>query len=185
MIVQQETTTLSPRQPLSGRRAIISGSARRAHESSDGYNKLKVCTVNVGTMRGRSREVVSMLKRRQADICCVQEVRYKNKGSMSIGTEEEKYKLWYSGNEEGTGGVGVLLCQRLVQNVIEVERFSDRCMKIRLVLGRYVYVPQVGRSNEEKDQFRDELEDIISNVPDRDGLIIAGDLNCHIGSNRF
>ena len=40
--------------------------------------KLKVCTVNVGTLKGRSREVVSMLKRRHADLCCVQEVRYKN-----------------------------------------------------------------------------------------------------------
>ena len=150
----------------------------------------KVCTVNVGTMKGRSREVVSMLKRRHADLCCVQEVRYKNGGSTTVGTGDEKYKLWYSGNEEGTGGVGIFLCQDLVQNLIEVVRYSDRCMKLKIVLGKSVYhilsvyAPQVGLSAEEKEAFRDSLEDIISHIPERDGLILAGDLNCHIGNIR-
>ena len=160
MIAQQETTTLSTRQPLSGRRAIISGQARRTHESSDGI-RMKVCTVNVGTLKGRSREVVSMLKRRHADLCCVQEVRYKNGVSTTVGSGDEKYKLWYSGNEEGTGGVGIFLCEDLVQNVIEVVRFSDRCMKIKMVLGKCVYhiisayAPQVGRPAEDKESFRE------------------------------
>ena len=190
MIAQHETTALSTRQPLSGRRVRrISGQARRTHESEAGI-KFKVCTVNVGTMKGRSREVVSMLKRRHADLCCVQEVRYKNGGSTTVGTGDEKYKLWYSGNEEGTGGVGIFLCQDLVQNVIEVVRYSDRCMKIIIVLGKSVYhilsvyAPQVGLSAEEKEAFRDSLEDIISHIPERDGLILAGDLNCHIGNIR-
>jgi exonuclease III len=36
-----------------------------------------MCTVNVGTLVGRSREVVEMLPRRSVDVCCVQEVQYK------------------------------------------------------------------------------------------------------------
>ena len=30
---------------------------------------LRVCTINVGTMKGRSREMVEMLVRRKVDIC--------------------------------------------------------------------------------------------------------------------
>ena len=139
MMVLHYDTALSTRQPLSGTRVQrIPGQARRAHESSVGF-KFKVCTVNVGTLKGRAREVVSMLKRRHADLCCVQEVRYKNGGSTTIGTGDEKYKLWYSGNEVGSRGVGIFLCQDLVENVIEVVRFSDRCIKIKIVLGKSLY----------------------------------------------
>ena len=31
---------------------------------------VRICTINVGTMKGRSREVVEMLARRRVDICC-------------------------------------------------------------------------------------------------------------------
>ena len=49
----------------------------------------KVCTVNVGTMVGESREVVEMLARRNMDICCVQETRYRGAGSKTIGCGKE------------------------------------------------------------------------------------------------
>ena len=64
----------------------------RAHDSGD-CGGMKVRTVNVGSLKGRSREVVEMLSRRRVDICCLQEVRYKGAGATSIGTNEEKYKL--------------------------------------------------------------------------------------------
>ena len=46
----------------------------RAHDSGV-CGVLKVCTVNVGSLKGRSREVVEMLSSRGVDICCLQEVR--------------------------------------------------------------------------------------------------------------
>ena len=45
----------------------ISRRDRRADEGRDG-TMVKVCTVNVGTLKGRSREVVDMLPRRGVDI---------------------------------------------------------------------------------------------------------------------
>ena len=159
----------------------------RAHDSREG-NTLKVCTVNVGTMKGRSHEVALMLGRRKADVCCIQEVRYKSNSSTTVGGED-KYKFWYSSSESGANGVGIMLRQDLVQNVVEVERFSDRMMRIKLVLSKTVYhvlsvyAPQVGRPITEKEDFRNRLEDIISSIDETDGIIVAGDLNCHIGSN--
>ena len=37
------------------------------------YVNLRIATINVGTIRGRSAEIVEMLFRRNVDICCVQE----------------------------------------------------------------------------------------------------------------
>ena len=181
---------LSPWQPLSGRRVLrIPRLDRRAHESSEG-EMLKVCTVNVGTMKGRGREIANMLHRRGADICCVQEVRYKGGSSMTIGDGDEKFKFWYSGNCVGSNGVGIFVKQNLAENVIEVNRCSDRIMKIKIVLGKTVYhvysayAPQVGRPTREKDAFFEELEDELVTVPDTEGLIVGGDFNCHIGNER-
>lgn len=150
---------------------------------------LKVCTVNVGTLRGRRSEVVDMLGRRKVDICCVQEVRYRNGGTTSVGDQESRYKFWYSGNEYGTNGVGVFVKQELAENVIEVVRRSDRIMEIKVVLGKRIhhvisaYAPQAGRPLEERMEFFDSLEDVIMTIPLSEGLVVAGDLNGHIGQD--
>ena len=148
-----------------------------------------MCTVNVGTMRGRSHEVSLMLARRNADICCVQEVRYKSDSTTTLGVGTQKYKFWYSSNLSGANGVGILMRQELAENVIEVERFCDRIMRIKMVLGRAiyhvfsVYAPQAGRPTVEKDDFREKLEDILAAINDEEGVIIGGDLNCHLGTD--
>jgi exonuclease III len=98
-----------------------------------------VCTVNVGTLLGRSRELVGMLARRKVDICRIQEVRYRGEGSISFGSGEGKYKFWYSGNEDGRNGVGILMWQGLAENVIEVVRHSHRMMRVKMMLGEVVY----------------------------------------------
>ena len=92
----------SPWQPLSGRGVLrIPSRFAGADVSGDG-GAVKVCTVNVGSLIGRSREVVEMLARSGVEVCCIQEVRYKGEGTKSIGSNEEKHKLWYSGKWQGT-----------------------------------------------------------------------------------
>ena len=39
-----------------------------------------------------------------------------------------RYKLWWSGNSDGTVGVGVLLKEELCVKVVNVQRRSDRVM---------------------------------------------------------
>ena len=96
-----------------------------AHSSGE-CGGLKGCTVNVGSLKGMSREVVEMLSKRGVDIWCLQEV-------------------------------GICIKSELAGSVIEVERFGDRLMKVKMVLGKTVflifsiYAPQVGRSEEEKE----------------------------------
>ena len=182
-----DETALSPWQPLNGQRVLrISRLNARADEVRAG-ELVNVCTVNVGTLRGRSREVADMLSRRKIDICCVQEVRYKNEGCSVIGDGEQKFKFWYKGNSEGTNGVGIMMKHDLAESVIEVRRYSDRLMSIKAVFGGSVwhffslYAPQVGRPAAEKQDFWEKAEDEIGRVPNNDGLIIGGDMNAHVG----
>ena len=38
---------------------------------------VRVGTLNVGTMTGKSREIVDMIERRQLDVLCIRETKWK------------------------------------------------------------------------------------------------------------
>ena len=180
---------LSSWYPLNGERVRrIPRRNERADDSGAG-GEVNVCTINVGSLVGRGREVVAMLARRKVDVCCVQEVKYRNQGCTTIGSNEEKYKFWYSGGEEKINGVGVMMRADMADSVIEIDRYDDRMMKIKMVLGRKIwnifsiYAPQTGRPEQEKRDFWEKFEDRIGQIPQSEVLLIGGDVNSHIGSD--
>ena len=82
----------SPRQTLSGQ------GVRRI----SGFQYCKIASINVGTMIGRSREIIDILVRRKIQICCIQETRYKGSSCKVIGDEDGKYKFFWSGEASGS-----------------------------------------------------------------------------------
>ena len=65
------------------------------------------------------------------DICCLQEVRWEEKGAKMIGNNF-KY-LWSEGcNTEN--GVGVIVANWLIGKVVGVERYNDRVTKVSIVI---------------------------------------------------
>ena len=71
---------------------VVNGKAGRhgpARSSSHEipHQPLRIASLNVGTLRGRSSEVVETLTRRQVDICCLQEMRWRG-GSAHVITGE-------------------------------------------------------------------------------------------------
>ncbi|XP_065313749.1 uncharacterized protein LOC135923102 [Gordionus sp. m RMFG-2023] len=107
-------------------------------------------------MTGRAGEVVDVLHRKHIDVCCIQETRWKGNGTRMIGKTSEKYKFFWQGGNDGKAGVGVMVA---VDKVVEVRRLYNQIMVIKMIFGRKLYniisayVPQVGRSEEEKDIF--------------------------------
>jgi len=59
--------------------------------------QLRMGSVNVGSMVGRSGQVVEMVGRRSLDFCCLQETRWKGDGARVI---EKIYKFFWKGGEE-------------------------------------------------------------------------------------
>ena len=102
-----------------GRGAAGSG---RSGESSECPKSFRVGTLNVGTMRGKSNEVVETVSRRRVDLCCLQEIKWKREGVKQIVGNNSRFKLFWSGNDKGTGGVGILLAKEWWENVFWLSR---------------------------------------------------------------
>ena len=67
-----------------------------------------------------------LLRKRKVDVCFLQEVRRKELGAQFVGNRGRRYKLWWTGNNDGIGGVGILVKEELCQKVVEVRRKSYR-----------------------------------------------------------
>lgn len=184
------------RQSASARAYPVSDAQRNHPRSAvkrwlEGNRQIRVANVNIGTLTGKSREIADMMTSRKIDILCLQETRWtggKSKGkARNIG---DGCKLYYSGGDRPRNGVGICLSNYWQDKVIAVERKSDRIITMKLVTAgdRYniisAYAPQQGCSQDEKNEFWNQLEDSISQVPGNEQLMLAGDLNGHIGRCR-
>ncbi|KAK3509784.1 hypothetical protein QTP70_010750 [Hemibagrus guttatus] len=135
-------------------------------------------------MTGKGRELADMMERRKVDILCVQETRWKGSKARSIGAG---FKLFYYGVDSKRNGVGVVLKEEFVRNVLEVKRVSDRVMSLRLEIEGVMlnvvsgYAPQVGCELEEKERFWSELDEVMESIPTGERVVIGADFNGHVG----
>ncbi|KAK3506481.1 hypothetical protein QTP70_001796, partial [Hemibagrus guttatus] len=136
------------------------------------------------TVKGKGRELADMMERRKVDILYVQETRWKGSKARSIGAG---FKLFYYGVDSKRNGVGVVLKEEFVRNVLEVKRVSDRVMSLKLEIEEVIlnvvsgYAPQVGCELEEKDRFWSELDEVMENIPTGEKMVIGVDFNGHVG----
>ena len=128
-------------------------------------------TLNVNTLRGRVCEIVEILSRRKVDVCCIQVTRYRCGNYRIIKGKDTRYKLYWSGNDNGTADVGVFLAEEWIEKVFKVQRVSDRILLVKLVVGQRVvtllsvYSPQSGLSDVDKDLFFDQLRAVTARIP--------------------
>ena len=106
-----------------------------------------------------------------------------------ITGKNSRYKFYWSGNDAGTGGVGLLLSEKWIEKVFEVKRYSDRVMLIKIIIGESVvsflsvYAPQSGLAESEKEKFYDLVQEVVSGLPESEMLFPCGDWNGHIGNS--
>ncbi|KAK3567574.1 hypothetical protein QTP86_020021, partial [Hemibagrus guttatus] len=105
--------------------------------------------------KGKGRELADMMERRKVDILCVQETRWKGSKARSIGAG---FKLFYYGVDSKRNGVGVVLKEEFVRNVLEV-----------------------GCELEEKERFWSELDEVMESIPTGERVVIGADFNGHVG----
>ncbi|KAK3551641.1 hypothetical protein QTP70_020851 [Hemibagrus guttatus] len=137
-------------------------------------------------MTGKGRELADMMERRKVDILCVQETRWKGSKARSIGAG---FKLFYYGVDSKRNGVGVVLKEEFVRNVLEVKRVSDRVMNLKLefegvmlnVVSGYSSALQVGCELEAKERFWSELDEVMESIPTGERVVIGADFNEHVG----
>ncbi|KAK3564062.1 hypothetical protein QTP86_007526 [Hemibagrus guttatus] len=124
------------------------------------------------------------MERKKVDILCVQETRWKGSKARSIGAG---FKLFYHVVDSKRNGVGVVLKEEFVRNVLEVKRVSDRVMSLKLEIEGVMlnvvsgYAPQVSCELEEKERFWSELDEVMESIPTGERVVIAADFNGHVG----
>ncbi|KAK3564702.1 hypothetical protein QTP86_024835 [Hemibagrus guttatus] len=97
------------------------------------------------------------------------------------------FKLFYYGEDSKRNGVGVVLKEEFVRNVLEVKRVSDRVMSLKLEIEGVMlnvvsgYAPQVGCEVEEKERFWSELDEVIESINTGERVVIGVDFNGHVG----
>ncbi|KAK3563309.1 hypothetical protein QTP86_021637 [Hemibagrus guttatus] len=97
--------------------------------------------------KGKGRELADVMERRKVDILCVQETRWKGSKARSIGAG---FKLFYYGVDSKRNGVGVVLKEEFVRNVLEV-----------------------GCELEEKEKFWSELDEVMESIPTGDEEVMG------------
>lgn len=129
--------------------------------------KVRLASWNIGTLTGKSIELVKSLHRRKVSIACVQETKWVGEKAKEI----DGFKLWYSGSVKAKNGVGILVVKDLAEQVVEVRRKSDRIMVIKVLVGSVfvnvvsAYAPQVGLPEETKKLFWEDLDEVTQEVP--------------------
>ncbi|KAM2865587.1 hypothetical protein COP2_021752 [Malus domestica] len=148
-------------------------------------SKMRLGTWNIGTLTGKSMEVVEVMVRRRINIMCLQETKWVGRKAKDL--ENSGFKLWYSGTNRTINGVGIIVDKTLTQDVVDVKRVGDRIMAIKIVIGQELinvisaYAPQVGLDTSSKEKFWEDLGDLVQGIAHTEKLFIGGDLNGHVG----
>ncbi|XP_042504708.1 uncharacterized protein LOC122081598 [Macadamia integrifolia] len=134
---------------------------------------------------GKSMDLIDVIQRRQINVVCIQETRWK--GNKAKGLDDSK--LWYLGDESGRGGGGIVVDRDLKNEVVDVKRFGSRIIAIKLVLdGETIniasaYAPQAGLDESVKLLFWEHMDDLVQGLGQGEKIIIEGDLNGHVGKD--
>ena len=79
------------------------------------HSLIRMGTLNIGTMTGRGRELADMMKRRNVDILCLQETKWKGNKARNIGGG---CKIFYNRADERKNGIGIVLREELAESVL-------------------------------------------------------------------
>ncbi|XP_071699845.1 uncharacterized protein [Rutidosis leptorrhynchoides] len=133
----------------------ISLGAGRSRGSRDTRIRIRVGSWNVGTLTSKSRELLDTLLKSNVDILCVQETRWRGEEAVDI----DDYRLWFSGSRVARNGVGILIGPLYKDNIVGVDRCSNRVMSVRVVIQEETYMvictyaPHAGLGDDEKVTF--------------------------------
>ena len=115
----------------------------------------------MGTMEGKALEVVEMMKRRKMEVLCVQGTKWRGDRARKMA---EGYKVMHAGGDGRSNGVGIIVNVEISKEVVRVERWQGRIIAVwmmirqQMVCAICVYGPQTGRTEAEKEAFREEVE---------------------------
>ena len=111
--------------------------------------KLRLATLNIGSLISKGIELVDTLIRRIVNIACLQETKWVRSKAKEL--DNTGYKIYYTCLDRHRNDIGIVVDKDLKDDVIIVSRKGDMIILVKLVLGGNtiniisVYAPQVGQ----------------------------------------
>ena len=89
--------------------------------------KVRIRSLNVGTMVRKALEVVEMMQRRRLDVLCVQETKWKGDRARQMAGG---YKMMHAGGYVRSNGVS----EEISKEVMRVEKWNGRAIAVWMIV---------------------------------------------------
>lgn len=138
----------------------------------------------------RTALIAKELSRYNIDIAALSETRLAEEGSLTeIGSGYTYFWKGKAQNEDRIHGVGFAIKNSILKNFPNLPTgINERLMKLRFPISdkRFAtiisaYAPTLTSSDDVKEQFYAELDNILKSTPSSDKLILLGDFNARVG----
>ena len=136
---------------------------------------------------GAAAQIAREMEGYKLDILGISECRWTGAGKVKLNSG---HSVIYSGNETvHEGGVAIMMNQQAERSLMEwtpvnkrmiTARFYSKFRKVSII---QVYAPHNEREDEAKDQFYQELQEVVDGCNKNDIIIVMGDLNAKVGAD--
>ena len=126
-----------------------------------------------------------MFVRRKMDVLALSETKMKGIGEIDLGEVKGRISGVVSGRARE--GVAIVLSEWMLNKVVEWKEVTSRLMWVRVRLGKecWVFVSAYGpgseRTEEERNEFWNDLTNCVEDLSRRNCVIVLGDLNARVG----
>ena len=146
---------------------------------------LRIGTWNVRTLyaTGTLDNAIKEAKYMRIDILGLSEMRWTGSGKI----QKEEHTIMYSGGDNHTRGVGIMVNKNTNKTVLGHWPVSDRIIMLKIQGKTFhiaivqVYTPTSASTDDEIDEFYNLLEYTIDQVKSNGVLVVMGDLNAKVG----
>ena len=154
-------------------------------------NSPQTLTIGALNVRGCSTkvskrcEIGDMFVRRKMDVLALSETKMKGIGEIDLGEVKGRISGVVSGRARE--GVAIVLSEWMLNKVVEWKEVTSRLMWVRVRLGKecWVFVSAYGpgseRTEEERNEFWNDLTNCVEDLSRRNCVIVLGDLNARVG----
>ena len=151
-------------------------------------SNLVLGTWNVRTLRplGKLENAIREMEIRKIGILGVAEMRWTGSGCSKKGS----YMVLYSGGDQHTEGVGMIISKKYTKSVMGFLPISRRVMVVKIEGKPFnlaiiqAYAPTAEHSEEDIEEFYEDLEKACKHVASTDIMVVMGDMNAKIGKGR-
>ena len=149
---------------------------------------LKLATWNVRTLHQlrKLENAIIEMEEHKIDILGIAEMRWTESGSLN----KKGYQVIYSGGEQHSNGVGIIIHKRYAAPVIGFIPISDRVVLVKLAGKPFnlsivqVYAPTGDHPEEDLEKFYADIEIACRQLQATDVFIVMGDMNAKIGKEK-